>query len=438
MIKYNKEIFIEKAKKLHGDKYDYSLVNYINGNINIKIICKEHGIFTQIPKSHLKGHGCSMCNGGIKLTKDSFIKKSEKVHGNKYDYSLVEYKNAHTKVKIICKKHGIFTQIPNSHLMNHGCPKCYGNDKKTTDVFIKESKEIHGDKYEYSLVEYINTNTKVKIICKEHGIFKQKPIKHLRKQGCPKCGIIIRTDNITKTIDNFIKESKEIHDNKYDYSLVEYNGSFTKVKIICKEHGIFEQKPIVHINNKSGCPKCANILTGKLLTDGEDVVIGKFKTVHGNKYDYSLVEYNGSFTKVKIICKEHGIFEQNPSSHIQNVGCPKCYYSKGEEKIRKYLENEKLIYKEQYKFNDCRNILPLPFDFYLPSQNICIEYDGEQHFRRYRFEKNDEKLLQRQKRDNIKTMYCEKNNIYLLRIKYNNLNKIEKILNNKLKNNNNR
>jgi len=433
-MKYTTDIFIKKSKEVHDNRYDYSLVDYINTNIKVKIICEKHGIFEQIPKSHLKGHGCSLCNGGTKLTNKLFIKKSKEVHSNIYDYSLVKYENTHTKVKIICKKHGIFIQSPNSHLMNHGCPKCYGNDKKTTDDFIKESKEVHDNRYDYSLVEYVNIITKVKIICKEHGMFEQKPVKHLNKQGCPKCGIDIRKVKMTKSSKDFIKESKEVHGNRYDYSLVKYNGSSINVKIICKEHGIFKQKPVVHING-GGCKKCANIIISKSLTQDENIVIEKFKNIHSNKYDYSLVDYKSSTKKVKIICKEHGMFEQIPNSHLQGVGCPRCYNSKGEEKIRNYLKNNNLIYKEQHKFNECRNILPLKFDFYLPEYNMCIEYDGEQHFKRYRFEKDDNKLLERQKRDNIKTLYCEKNNIYLLRIKYNNLNKIDKILNNKLKNN---
>ena len=162
--------FIKKSKEIHDDKYDYLLVDYVNNRTKVKIICKEHGIFEQTPKGHLKNQGCPKC-GIIKRslsktkTKDEFIKQSNNVHNYKYDYSLIDYKNIKTKIKIICLKHGIFEQRPSRHLLGDGCPKCSSNFKKTQDEFIIISKEIHGDKYNYSLVNYVNNSTKVKINC---------------------------------------------------------------------------------------------------------------------------------------------------------------------------------------------------------------------------------------------------------------------------------
>ena len=363
------------------------------------------------------------------MNNKEFIKKSKDIHKNKYDYSLVEYKNAHTKVKIICKEYGIFEQTPNSHLNKHGCSYCFGNNKKDTKQFIKESKEIHKDRYDYSILEYKNCKTKVKIICKEHGIFEQNPNKHLIGQGCPMC---YNKNKKIKPSEQFIKESIEIHGNKYDYSLVEYKGSFNDVKIICKKHGIFKQKPVVHING-CGCKKCSNEKLSKIKISNNKEFIKKSKDIHKNKYDYSLVEYKNAHAKVKIICKEHSVFEQTPNSHLNGTGCPNCQKSKGELKIKEYLDNNKFIYNEQYKFKDCRNILPLPFDFHLPEYNICIEYDGEQHFKRYKFEKDDNNLNIRKLRDKIKTDFCKKNNIKLIRIKYTDFKKIESILNKNFK-----
>jgi len=119
-----------------------------------------------------------------KLTTIDFIEKSINIHGNKYDYSLVEYVGSKMKVKIICRIHGVFEQIPTHHLNGVGCS---GNKKYTTEEFIKKATKIHNNRYDYSLVDYINTNTKVKIICKKHGIFEQTPKKHLKGQECPKC-----------------------------------------------------------------------------------------------------------------------------------------------------------------------------------------------------------------------------------------------------------
>ena len=197
--KSNTKEFIEKSKKVHGDKYNYLLVDYVKSNIKVNIICLEHGIFEQTPSNHLSNHGCPMCNK-IKIKPqnkpmivEEFIEKSKKVHGDKYDYSLVYYKNAHIKIKIKCEKHGIFEQVPNSHLRGNGCPICNKIKIKPQykpmgiSKFIEKSKKVHGDKYDYSLVEYINCKTKVKIMCKKHGIFEQIPDHHHRGVGCPQC-----------------------------------------------------------------------------------------------------------------------------------------------------------------------------------------------------------------------------------------------------------
>ena len=161
--------------------------------------------------------------------------------------------------------------------------------------------------------------------------------------------------------------------------------------------------------------------------------IKKSKEILKNKYDYSLVNYINTNTKVKIICLIHGEFEQTPNSHLNGNGCPNCQKSKGELKIKEYLDKNNFRYKEQYKINECRNILPLPFDFYLPKYNICIEYDGEQHFKNYRFDKDNNRLEKIKYLDSIKNNFCKNNNIFLLRIKYTDFKKIESILNTNLK-----
>ena len=127
------------------------------------------------------------------LTTESFIEKAKKVHGDKYDYSKVEYKNCKTKVCIICPKHGEFWQEARQHLSGRGCPeckrkKCGSSQKSNIKDFINKAKEVHGNKYDYSKVEYKNSKTKVCIICPEHGEFWQRPYVHLLGQGCPKCG----------------------------------------------------------------------------------------------------------------------------------------------------------------------------------------------------------------------------------------------------------
>ena len=426
------EEFIQKSKIIHNNKYDYSLVQYISTNVKVKIICPYHNIFEQIPKSHLKGHGCSKCANNNKSTTEDFIKKANEIHNNKYDYSLVDYKGAKTEVKIICKEHGIFEQSPNTHLRNHGCPRCYGNDKKTTDEFIEDAIKIHGNKYDYSLTKYINNKKKIKIVCKEHGIFEQSPIKHLKGQSCPKCKTEKIKITLTKSLEQFINDSKKIHRDKYDYSLVDYKGSFHRVKIICKEHGIFEQSPVSNLQG-NGCKKCADIIISTKLSSNTEDFIKKSNIVHNNFYNYNKTIYKNSTSRVIITCPIHGDFEQIPNSHLLGCGCSNCQKSKGELKIKKYLDDNNFIYKEQHRFDNCKKLLPLPFDFYLPKYNLCIEYDGEQHFRRFRFEENDDKLIIRQQRDKIKTKFCRNNKIKLLRIKYIDMKNIDKILNKYLK-----
>jgi superfamily II DNA or RNA helicase len=184
--KLTTEEFIKRAKEVHGDKYDYSKVEYKSAKEKVCIICPLHGEFWQIPSNHLHGYGCPKCSGKNRTTED-FIAEARKIHGDKYDYSKVEYVNTKTKVCIICPEHGEFWQNPCDHLIGKGCPKCSGVNKSNTEEFVKKAKEIHGDKYDYSKVFYINNKTKVCIICTEHGEFWQTPINHLNGQGCPIC-----------------------------------------------------------------------------------------------------------------------------------------------------------------------------------------------------------------------------------------------------------
>jgi very-short-patch-repair endonuclease len=276
--------------------------------------------------------------------------------------------------------------------------------KSNIDSFIVRANKIHNNKYDYSLVEYVNTDVKIKIKCKEHGLFEQRPSCHLKGQGCPKC-----YGNKKLNVSDFIKKFSIVHNNKYDYSSVEYKNNRTKVKIICKEHGIFEQSPETH--KKHGCPLCSKIYTNDFINSA--------KNIHHDKYDYSLTIYINAKSKVKIICKKHGVFEQIPNNHLNGKGCSLCFSSKGEKIIEDILKNNDIKHIPRYSFNDCRYKNPLFFDFYLPENNLCIEYDGEQHFTKFRYEKNNDRLLERQKRDKIKDEYCKTHNICMIRIKYN-------------------
>jgi len=399
-MEYDNSWFIAKSKLVHGDRYDYSLVDYKNLRTKVKIICKEHGEFEQTPDKHFIKRGCPKCGGTSKLTIEEFIKKSNEKHNFYYNYSLVNYHESHTKIKIICPKHGEFEQLPYVHLSGYGCKTCASNINNFVDI----AKNIHNNKYDYSLTEYKNTFTKVKIICLKHGVFEQFPQSHL-EVGCILC----------KRERNFIKNSNIIHKNKYDYSLVNYIDKYAKVKIICPEHGEFEQEPVYHIRG-NGCKKCSDDRK-KLNTE---IFIKKAQKIHGNKYDYSLVNYISTFDKVKIICPIHGIFEQSPNDHINGKkrGCPICHESFGEKQVAKILKENNIQFERQKKFEDCKNILLLSFDFYLPEYNCCVEYDGIQHFVPIKYFGGNKKLKYTKINDDIKTNYCIKNEIGLIRIKY--------------------
>lgn len=281
--------------------------------------------------------------------------------------------------------------------------------KLTTQEFIIRAKEIHGNKYDYSETVYKNQKTKIKIICLIHGEFEQFPNNHLVGKGCFGCN-----GNKRKSLYSFIEEVNEIHNNKYDYSLVKYKNNETKVKIICPEHGIFDQKPSNHLMGK-GCISCAS----NDKRDTKQDFILKAEKVHGNKYDYSSIKYKNSYTKIEIFCKKHDkTFMQKPSQHLIGKGCPICNESKGEKIISNYLNNNDIEFIPQYKFNNCRNINPLPFDFYLPGYNICIEYNGKQHYEAVEHFGGEYNLIYTQNNDKIKKEYCNNNNIKLLTIRY--------------------
>ena len=198
------------------------------------------------------------------MRKDDFILKAREIHGDKYDYSLVEYKNNKTKVCIICPVHGEFWQKPNNHLIGQGCPYCGGTHKYTTNEFITKAREVHGDKYDYSRVIYTGWNNKVTIVCPTHGEFKQTPFDHLRGHGCVKCMGEKISKMKTKPYEIFLRAATKKHNNKYNYDEDTYINRNTKMRIICPVHGEFWQTPHHHLIGQ-GCPYCKDSILEKEL-----------------------------------------------------------------------------------------------------------------------------------------------------------------------------
>ncbi len=197
------------------------------------------------------------------ITKQEVLNRFTTVHGTKYDYSKVEYIDAKTKVIIICPKHGEFKVSPSKHYgRGHGCPQCVGRSGVKLDQasFSERALNVHMGKYDYSLVALPKSKSKVVIICKNHGPFEQRVDQHLGGAGCPACTAANKP--ISEKVDNFIERSIAIHNNKYDYSKVKFVNTETNVTIICPIHGEFEQTPYSHLNRERGCHICARRNTG--------------------------------------------------------------------------------------------------------------------------------------------------------------------------------
>ena len=356
---------------------------------------------------------CAECLGNVEISE-----KREIAWDFKYaDDFLIKVEN----YRMMRKEYEILNTINNEY---------WYKDVKTKN-FIWKSLHVHGDKYDYSKVHYIKSSEKVEIICKieGHKSFPQKPNDHLNGHGCKLCGIKTRTYKNRMTKEEFIEKANKVHgEGRYDYSEVEYINNHTEVIIICHKHDEpyrFPQAPSDHLNGH-GCSKCYG---NKKLTLEE--FIEKSNIVHGiGRYDYSKINYINYSTTVIIICPNHDTpyeFPQTPNDHLSGRGCPLCNEkSKGETKIRIFLTNNNIQFEKEKRFKKCRDKNPLPFDFYLPQYNVCIEFDGIQHFNPSSFvygntsEKEKLKNLQYiQKHDQIKNNYCKNNKIDLLRIRYN-------------------
>lgn len=209
------EQFISEAKVVHKNKYNYSKTEYSGAKNKVIITCPEHGDFQQAAGGHLSGNGCPSC-AGKNVSTESFVRNAVSVHGQIFDYSKVKYVRSNKKVKIICPKHGDFEQTPNAHLAGKGCAKCSGKDR-TTEEYIAKVKVIHKDKYDYSNTNFLNNISKIKIICPEHGEFQQSAGGHLYGKGCPKCSRNQKKTTSEFIIDAAIKHNEKYDYSKVKY-----------------------------------------------------------------------------------------------------------------------------------------------------------------------------------------------------------------------------
>jgi len=266
-----------------------------------------------------------------KLTQEEFIQRATEQHDSKYSYNKVVYLNTSSKVKIVCPIHGEFEQTPNKHMAGRGCPSCGGTQRLSKSDFIERSADVHNNKYDYSLVEYTTNAIEVVITCKRHGSFKQKPSNHMNGQGCPKCSKSSKLNTET-----FIVKAKAVHEGRYIYIKTSYVKSRESVTITCNIHGDFKIIPAHHLQGQ-GCQACSQLRKQDSLQE----FIGKAREVHLKKYDYSAFNYTNSKTASTITCPVHGNFEQRPSNHLSGYGCSQC----GEiEKRKRYYNKPTTLY----------------------------------------------------------------------------------------------
>lgn len=363
-----------------------------------------------------------------RLTTEEFIKRAINIHGDRYGYSKVVYINARTKVCIICNKcHKEFWQLPSSHLSGKGC-KC--NHQLLKEDILNRFHEVHHEDYDYSDSDIEGVTKKIKIKCNRCGnVFYQTPDSHIRGCGCPKCSKtnIVKYD--PKTLQKeFETKAQQVHGLKYSYG--QYIKSSEKIEIKCNECGhAFYQTPSNHLSGK-GCPNCKrkklSVIKSLTLTD----FINKSNSVHNNYYDYSESEYINNYTLIKVICPIHGEFWQLPHNHMNGKGCPKCNFKKLESDVLKFLENNNIKYESQKSFEWLKYKSKMFLDFYLPEYNIAIECQGGQHFKSVEWFGGEKDFQKRQFRDNLKFELCKEHKIKILY--YSNIEKYDNFLNNKV------
>lgn len=286
--------------------------------------------------------------------------------------------------------------------------------------FITKANKVHNNKFNYDKTIYLNSNKNVIVTCTQHGGFLVTPNNHLsNKSGCPEC-----KKKHKLHLDKFLKRADDKFNGKFNYDNIIFINNITHINIICPKHGEFKQTPQNHL--LSGCKLCND---EERLSKKNNDFIEKSNIIHSNKYNYKYVIYRGRHEVIKIICDVHGEFEQEAGVHLRGHGCQICSSSKGELKVLDYLISNNISHEREYSFNECKFKYKLKFDFYLTKHNICIEYDGRQHYEPIDTFGGVCEFNKTIKRDEIKTKYCKDNNIKLIRIPYWSYKIIKDILN---------
>lgn len=403
-----KEEYIEKCIKNGITGFDYSLLPEEVKRETVKIICLKHGIIYVNPFHFSVGNlGCKKCRINEKMKK-----KIEEKFANKYDLSEFDYVDEKTDVKVIENEEVMFLKYKE---IFEGKSISRKIDKYE---FLKRADIKHGDKFNYESIEYIDYEYIIKIKCNLHQIFfQQTPKLHLLSDiCCTECKKEYKRNKTFNGKEKFIELANEVFKGKYDYSKVEYVNNKTPV-IIIHNGKEYLQRPDSHLEGKSPEKEWKKPLKIEEFLE-------KAEKKHQDTYSYELVKYDTHKSRIKIICKKHGVFEQQAGCHLHGHGCPTCKESTGEKEIRIFLEANKILFEKEKKFKDCKFKQSLPFDFYLVDYNTCIEYDGYQHSSPINFFGGEKAFIKLKINDNIKNEYCKNNNIKLIRIS--NIKDIEK------------
>lgn len=405
---------------------------YINAKTKMKFMCKiDNYEWSTNTDSLLHSRGCPKCNGKYHKTNEEFI-NTVKLNNKNYNNIeiLSEYKTLKGKIHCKCKIDNYEWYPTARMLMNGGgCPKCGGTLKLTHEEYIERLNNLGVLQKIEILSRYCVQKEKIKCRCKLDGHeWYAFPQNLLRGHGCPKCSAKEASIRITKTHEKFVEEMKVIHPN-YEILGV-YTSNNCDITYMCKICGHIKTTTPAQLLRGDECKGCLSV--SKRLP--HEVFVKQLSERNPNIELIS--EYTGKNNKVKVKCKTHGCeWYVLPSNAFKTVGCHVCNDTIGEKKISDILDSMGINYFTQHRFDDCRNIRPLPFDFYLPDKNICIEYDGEQHYRPVNFGGcSDDVAIESYKntvfRDHIKNKYCDDNDIKLIRIKYSEFNEIESIIKN--------
>lgn len=321
------------------------------------------------------------------MLKEEIINKGTTIFNGKYDYSLLgDVKTKKEKFPIICPEHGIFYKSYDHHIRRQqGCPECSGKKRYTTDEFVSKCQKLeHTSEMSFENTHYVNTSTKIKVFChhkddygNEHGEFEITPLHLLAGEGCPKCRYIKSAASKRRSISEVIDAANEVHNGKYDYSLItEYKNDRIKYPIICSEHGVFYQTMNNHIKARQGCPVCGRNKCDEARKDTFEDFVRKARLTHGDKYEYLDNNYVNTDTKIGITCPVHGVFYMEPGNHIFGQGCPKCFKDKSgvEKELFEYIQS--LLPGVEVEENNRTILHGKEIDVYVPSLKLGFEMNG--------------------------------------------------------------